>query len=819
MAMGFLETIRINYGNSAYQDLKLWANTSRQLANYNNHKKFLLQCRQKQVLPIHLTRSIASMQFLLIEDNPFRDKFAGMFREFQFKTINLEISYIHWKIAKLNKILAECKTRVSVLLPSNIFDSFSTSQNNFYKKNLTTIKNKQKRKFNKLFVNQTQPTNNVNNSNTKWFINKTDLEFPRNVENILALGEKFNLPYGEKNLPIEQLIIDTEYIINSNTDENIRTEKRNKVVNIITNFLSYNRVDKGDTKLIRDEAETRIFLKENPEIVILKADKGNSTVAMSKTDFLHKGNELLSDTNTYLLLKKDPTVTIQNKLNKIIDKLIERTSITKDEGKQLKCTNGIFPKLYFQPKIHKDNVPIRPIVSFVGSPAYNLTKYLSKLVNFAFEKDEYYTKNSFEMVSFIQNFQIPQNYILVSLDVKSLFTNIPIDLTTNLLINRWSIIKNHCKLSLDEFVELLEFAFDNNYFNFNNQFYKQIYGLGMGNCLSPSCSDVVMSELQLQCIKKLPFKLPFFKRYVDDIITCVPADQIDTLLTTFNSFHSKLQFTIEQEQNNSIAFLDILLMRTNENKIKTDWYHKPTFSERFLNFNSQHSYKQKMNIIHNLKHRALKLSHPDFHEKNLNNIITYLAKNNYPHKLINRILYKPKITARETQRTNTVHLKLPYIKNLSEKLKKELTNDTVTVAFKNENTVKNLFTKQKTPTPRDLESNVIYKIPCSECEGIYIGQTGRYLKTRISEHRRSVRPITLINTKTKTALAEHFENFEHQFNFDQTSIVDKQNNYKKRLLSEMIQIKKHQNNINKKQDIDNLNASYFNILKYIQHPV
>ena len=128
----------------------------------------------------------------------------------------------------------------------------------------------------------------------------------------------------------------------------------------------------------------------------------------------------------------------------------------------------------------------------------------------------------------------------------SLFTNIPTDLTIDLIIKKWDKIKNHCNLTLNQFIELLKFTFENSYFNFDNKFFKQIYGLGMGNCLSPSCSDVVMSELQSTSIAKLPFQLPFFKRYVDDIITCVPHDQIDTLLTTFNSFHPRLQFTVEK---------------------------------------------------------------------------------------------------------------------------------------------------------------------------------------------------------------------------------------------------------------------------------
>lgn len=323
-----------------------------------------------------------------------------------------------------------------------------------------------------------------------------------------------------------------------------------------------------------------------------------------------------------------------------------------------------------------------------------------------------------------------------------------------------------------------------------------------------------MNELQKTCINQLPFKVPFFKRYVDDIITCVPADQINVLLGTFNSFHSKLQFTIERESNNSIPFLDILLIRSNNNTIKTDWYQKPTFSERFLNYNSNHSFKQKINIIHNLKNRALRLSHTDYHKRNLLKITNFLLNNDYPHKLIKKILFKP------NQITKTVHQnkqqtkfhKIPYINNLSEKLARELNNDSISVAFKNENTTKRFFSKLKTETPRDLESNIIYKIPCSTCNGVYIGQTSRYLKTRISEHKRSTRPHVLISNNSKTALAEHFEKFQHPFNFEKTEILARQQNYKKRLLSEMIEIKKHRNHINKKQDVDNLSSAYFNLI-------
>lgn len=531
---------------------------------------------------------------------------------------------------------------------------------------------------------------------------------------------------------------------------------------------------------------------------------------------------------TFLLILKilfsdqssHPTTTVQNKMNKMLDQLILSSALTKDEGKKLKCINGVFPKLYCLPKIHKEDIPLRPIVSFVGSPTYQLTKFLAGLIECAFEKDQYYTKNSFEVVESLQGFQLPPNHVLVSLDVISLFTNIPTDLVITVLTKKWDLIKDKCTLTLQKFVEILEFVFENSFFNFNGQFYKQVFGLGMGNCLSPVCADIIMSELQKTCINQLPFELPFFKRYVDDIITCVPFDQIDTLLNTFNSFHSKLQFTIERESNNSIAFLDILLIRSNNNTIKTDWYQKPTFSERFLNYNSHHSFKQKLNIIHNLKNRALRLSHADFHNKNLLKIKSFLLKNDYPHRLIKRTFFRPNQT---TNRQNPIiqqkkFYKIPYIKKLSEKLARELNNENVNIAFKNENTTKRFFSKLKTETPKTLESNVIYKIPCSMCQGVYIGQTSRYFKTRICEHQRSIRPHVLVNTTSKTALAEHFEKFQHPFDFENTEILARQQNYKKRLLSEMIQIRKHPNHINKKQDVDNLSNAYFSLINSNKKP-
>jgi len=75
-------------------------------------------------------------------------------------------------------------------------------------------------------------------------------------------------------------------------------------------------------------------------------------------------------------------------------------------------------------KIHKKNTPLRPIVSFVSSPLYNLTKYISNVLQNSFIKDDKYVKNLFQFSNFIRNQTIPDDYQIISLDVVLLFTNI-----------------------------------------------------------------------------------------------------------------------------------------------------------------------------------------------------------------------------------------------------------------------------------------------------------------------------------------------------------------------------------------------------------
>ncbi|KYN15805.1 hypothetical protein ALC57_11960 [Trachymyrmex cornetzi] len=114
---------------------------------------------------------------------------------------------------------------------------------------------------------------------------------------------------------------------------------------------------------------------------------------------------------------------------------------------------------------------------------------------------------------------------------------------------------------------------------------------------------------------------------------------IECTLTTFNSLHPRLQFTLEIG-GNSINFLDLTIINNN-GMIELDWYHKPTFSGRYLNYFSAHPTSQKKGIIMGMLDRVMLLSDPKFRYKNIKFIINTLLNNDVLPKFDNKnVLYK-----------------------------------------------------------------------------------------------------------------------------------------------------------------------------------
>lgn len=163
----------------------------------------------------------------------------------------------------------------------------------------------------------------------------------------------------------------------------------------------------------------------------------------------------------------------------------------------------------------------------------------------------------------------------------------------------------------------------------------------MGSSLSPSIADLVIDVLFDCVVGKLMFKLPFFKKYVDNLmITAIPHNMVEHTLDVFNSYNGKIQFTIEIEDNGTIPFLDMKLLRNPvDGSINTEWYMKPILSGRFLNFYSYQNINQKINTASGFINRVLTLT-SNVNNNTFNTIRTLLKRNNYPTSLVSRLINK-----------------------------------------------------------------------------------------------------------------------------------------------------------------------------------
>jgi len=199
--------------------------------------------------------------------------------------------------------------------------------------------------------------------------------------------------------------------------------------------------------------------------------------------------------------------------------------------------------------------------------------------------------NSLQLVQKLEGVSVDDDYDLISLDVVSLFTNIPTNLALESVAKRWDQISKGTNIPRMEFVNAIKKILDSIFFMFNNKIYKQKFGTPMGSPISSIIADIIMDDLETIALNNLKVKIPFYYRYVDDIALAVPCQKSKEVLDVFNLFYPRLQFTIEIGGRN-LNFLDVTIMKNN-NVLEFDFYTKSTFSRRFLSFLSQHPISQR----------------------------------------------------------------------------------------------------------------------------------------------------------------------------------------------------------------------------------
>ena len=164
---------------------------------------------------------------------------------------------------------------------------------------------------------------------------------------------------------------------------------------------------------------------------------------------------------------------------------------------------------------------------------------------------------------------------------------------------------------------------------------------------------------------------------------------------------------------------------------------------------------------------------------NTSKIMEALKKNDHPKWLLKRTVKSLKRKTNSSVANNKeikTRVVLPYVPRYFEALSKILRNVGILVCSKPHLTLKDILPKAKDSVERSSRPGVVYLIPCRDCTGIYIGETGRAYKTRLAEHKRDLRPENLAkvddnNFNKKTALVKHVIIKDHRVDWDHSKIL------------------------------------------------
>ncbi|UYV60750.1 PDE2A [Cordylochernes scorpioides] len=282
------------------------------------------------------------------------------------------------------------------------------------------------------------------------------------------------------------------------------------------------------------------------------------------------------------------------------------------------------------------------------------------------------------------------------------------------------------------------------------------------------------------------------KRYVDDIFCIITENSENHILETLNSFNSSIQFTIEKENKRSLPFLDILFTR-NRTGFTTKVYRKPTSPTQYLHFASNSPISHKITVVRTLTKRAFThCSSKIEYNKELKSIENQLLKSGYPLPFIKRNRYKPG-TPRNNSNQYISTCYLPYTEStitIARKLKsfgiKTIFRGSPSMA----SILRNPITKS---TDQKQKKDLVYQIPCLNCNSVYIGETSRDLSIRIKEHQRNISKLN-----PNSLIVDHVRETGHTPDFNNTRILHTNAKTKtQRLILEAIETMKHPKPLNK----------------------
>ena len=386
--------------------------------------------------------------------------------------------------------------------------------------------------------------------------------------------------------------------------------------------------------------------KSRSTVTIKPADKNLGIVLLNTEDYIDRCMEHLRDTKVYRLAHSFPDKELAQLLT---NQLVASRHTLHSHSKSLYLflqpkRKHRTPQFYGIPKIHKHFTqvpPMRPIVSHTNSLLSPTAKFIDHILQPLAQLYEDYIENSTSLILQLEELTIPDNVILVSIDVETLYPSIPQSECLDIIYNEMYTHRELILFDPNLVIKLLHININYNYFNFAGLIFQQIRGTAMGASFSPTIANIFLSVILKKFMQSQRTTPIFLARYIDDIFMLWPGDQdLHKFMNALNSFHPTLHFTYESSLS-SIDYLDLTIYKgerfSTTQRLDVKTYQKPQNLYQYLHYTSSHPQSVFKGLIIGECKRYVRTntSQENFHTQ-IQLFKKRLHRREYPHEIVNK---------------------------------------------------------------------------------------------------------------------------------------------------------------------------------------
>ena len=276
-------------------------------------------------------------------------------------------------------------------------------------------------------------------------------------------------------------------------------------------------------------------------------------------------------------------------MTKTLTKMREKGLISDKNFEHLNPANCTEARFYMLPKIHKKSVSGRPICSSVNHPTSRISKLVDEHIKDYVPKTNSYIRDTQDFIKKIKELgPIPEGAILCTLDVSSLYTNIPNNEGISAVAEK--LRNDPTKTPITNFIlDLLKLVLHSMNFTFNGDHYLQTGGTAMGTSLAPNYANLFMDRFETKALAGYPLKPLTWKRFIDDIflVWTHGEESLKKFIDYLNSLPDTIKFTHEMSYT-QIDFLDTTIKFGQDRGLITTLFNKPTDTHLYLEYSSAH---------------------------------------------------------------------------------------------------------------------------------------------------------------------------------------------------------------------------------------